>query len=618
MFGFPGLFFIFALSQSEGSPTQQKSILFINYRQRDLTRQAASARGSDVVPMGPLRPKNNKTMMYDLFAEFYENSSDEKPRYNVMMGHHSFFDGDLEKEGFVEDPDSDDGYLDYVKDNVSQEDLEKWTQPHFEEEMVNIFLDEENERIRIKAFEVELIDGKKPPFGVMISRNFVQFYYSEDMAPVFFSDSEKVDEDGKKTCWFRVPLILLKRHFNVKTMMEVKEKLSEMAKEKNWSYDELKNLFHNEYHPATVMPDLEDSNYKNIIIDPPYMNYYYDYEDKLKCLHAKAMFLLSVGDINEGKRLLEKAFKMGYLTAGKNLAYGYRSGWFGEIDVDAQLKILRKLVRKGHAGAMNDYGYAYSCGCGVKKSVRLAKFWFEKAIKAGNEIAMGNLAYYYLFEDKTKANRELGMKYLLKSVELGHEQAMNILGQCYELGIGVEKDGAKAFKWYKEAIENNAGAFAEYNLANCYYKGIGTDVDLTKAEEWAMLAAQHGYAPNRKLIDGHILVEDWVAVAKQGKVVLFVRKEDKDNPKALGMLVRCDKSNCYSFGLVQKFLKFRMMEIIPDDIKEHNSFRDILAFNVSKDCIRQMKDNFRRQIEIWNNLENKWDYDFTEEFHCQS
>ncbi|MBO4499733.1 MAG: SEL1-like repeat protein [Bacteroidaceae bacterium] len=557
-------------------------------------------------------------MMYDLFAEFYENSSDGKPSYEVMMGHHSFSDGELEKEGFIEDPNSDDGYLDYIKDNVNQEDLEKWTHPHFEEEMMNIFLDEEYERIRIKAFEVELIDGKKPPFGVMISRNFVQFYYSEDMAPVFFSDSDKVDEDGKKTCWFRVPLILLKRHFNVMTMMEVKEKLSEMANEKNWSYDELKELFHNEYHPSTVMPDLEDSNYKNIIIDPPYMNYYYDYEDKLECLHAKAMFLLSVGDIDEGKRLLEEAFKMGYLSAGINLAYGYRSGWFGEIDVDAQLKILRKLVRKGHAGAMNDYGYAYSCGCGVKKSVRLAKFWFEKSIKAGNEFAMGNLAYYYLFEDKTKTNIDLGIKYVLKSIELGNEQAMNILGKCYELGIGVEKDGAKAFKWYKEAIEKNAGAFAEYNLANCYYKGIGTDVDLTKAKEWAMLAAQHGYAPNKKLIDGHILVEDWVAVAYQRNVVLFVRKEDLDNPKALGMLVHCDNTMSYSFGLVQKFLKFWMMDILPDDKKKQDYYRLLLLDTCSINCICQMRNDFKRQIEVWNQLEIKWDYAFTEEFHYKS
>ena len=557
-------------------------------------------------------------MMYDLFAEFYENSSDEKPRYTVMMGCHKFSDGELEKEGFVEDPDSDDGYLDYLKDNVNQEDLEKWTQPRFDEEMVSIFLDEEYERIRIKAFEVQLYNGKKQPFGVMISKNFVEFFYSEDMAPVFFSDSEKDDENGKKTCWFRVPLLLLKRHFNVKTMMEVKEKLSEMANEKNWSYDELKELFHNEYHPASVIPAPQNSQCKYNIVDPPYLYYDYDYNDELDCMHGKAMFLLSLGDINEGKDLLEKAFKKGNLTAGKNLAYGYCSGWFGDIDLDAQLKILRKLIRKGYAGAMNDYGFAYHGGLGVKKSVRLAKFWYEKAINAGNAIAMGNLAYYYLFEDKTKANIDLGMKYLLKSIELGHEQAMNILGQCYELGIGVEKDGTKAFKWYKEAIENNAGAFAEYNLANCYYRGIGTDVDLTKAKEWAMLAAQHGYAPNRKLIDGHILVEDWVAVAYQRNVVLFVRKEDMDNPKALGMLVHCDNTMSYSFGLVQKFLKFWMMDILPDDKKKQDYYRLILLDTCSINCICQMRNDFKRQIEVWNQLEIKWDYAFTEEFHYKS
>ena len=41
---------------------------------------------------------------YGLFAEFYENSSDEKPCYKVMMGCHKILDGELMKVmGFYED-----------------------------------------------------------------------------------------------------------------------------------------------------------------------------------------------------------------------------------------------------------------------------------------------------------------------------------------------------------------------------------------------------------------------------------------------------------------------------------------------------------------------------------
>ena len=52
-------------------------------------------------------------MKYDLFAEFYENSS-EKPRYVVWMG--SIYPktvNELESMGFQESVS--DGYLDYVK-----------------------------------------------------------------------------------------------------------------------------------------------------------------------------------------------------------------------------------------------------------------------------------------------------------------------------------------------------------------------------------------------------------------------------------------------------------------------------------------------------------------------
>ena len=73
-------------------------------------------------------------MKYGLFAEFYENSSDEKPCHTVFMGCRNLHEGEL-----VE------------KDNATQQDLEKLTDPEYDNEMINVLFDQEYERIRIVA-----------------------------------------------------------------------------------------------------------------------------------------------------------------------------------------------------------------------------------------------------------------------------------------------------------------------------------------------------------------------------------------------------------------------------------------------------------------------------------
>ena len=67
-------------------------------------------------------------MMYDLFADFYEKSSDSQPKYTVLMG--SYYPktiNEMEKLGFSVDPDSTPGFVDYVKE-VKEDELQDWVQ----------------------------------------------------------------------------------------------------------------------------------------------------------------------------------------------------------------------------------------------------------------------------------------------------------------------------------------------------------------------------------------------------------------------------------------------------------------------------------------------------------
>lgn len=442
-------------------------------------------------------------MKYDLFAEFYENS--KEPSYVVWMGClHTHLINELELMGFKEDPKTDNGYLDYYKE-ATEEDLQKLTELGFICEMMDVMDAGEYDKIVIKAEELEVIDdeGHYPDMGVLVGDTFVKFMNSTPMTPVFF---ELMDEKNECVDWFRVPVIKLKRHFKVLTLMEIKKKLEDMNHEKSWTYNELEKVFFKqESKPAIVdqtikrKPNSDFTGSISCMITLPHEVLEYDYSDEADCIYAKSFYDLMDGHIQEGKQMLEESYKMGNLHAGNALAYGYGVGWFGERNYSEHLKLLRKLVRKRFAPAMSQYAFAYENGIGVKRNKRLSLFWYEKAIEGGSATALGNMANYYMFEEEGRPNLKKGVEYVMKAADMGNEQAMNDLGLAYQYGLVTgEEDGDNAFKWYNLAIENAAGANAEHNLARCYEKGIGTKIDLEKSEEFERLAIKHGYKPKKK------------------------------------------------------------------------------------------------------------------------
>ncbi len=65
------------------------------------------------------------------------------------------------------------------------------------------------------------------------------------------------------------------------------------------------------------------------------------------------------------------------------------------------------------------------------------------------------------------------------------------IGKMHCYGLGTQQDYEKAFKWFlKSAEEGNR--FAQYSLGNLYYYGNGTDKDLSQAFQWYMKSAEQG------------------------------------------------------------------------------------------------------------------------------
>lgn len=184
-------------------------------------------------------------MMYDLFAEFYVNSSDSQPKYTVLMG--SYYPktmNEMENLGFSVAPDSNPGFIDYVKE-VKEDELQNWVYDGFMGEMMDV-LDANRFyfKIQLYAREVEAIDddGHYPSRGVMIGKTFVRFEHSDLNSPVFFEDMT-LGPHGGNGLWFRTPVKRLKRLFKVMTLVEVMEKMKELADGKPWSFNQLRRYF---------------------------------------------------------------------------------------------------------------------------------------------------------------------------------------------------------------------------------------------------------------------------------------------------------------------------------------------------------------------------------------
>lgn len=181
-------------------------------------------------------------MLYDLLAFFYEKADDKKCRYCVPLG----FVGYSALEGFNEDPDSTDGYTDYILRNAQYDDLVRLVQWPYESELNDVYSsDKLFERIEIRASELDVLDddGTIGARGVTISEVFVQFEETAPSSPVVFYNAvfENIKKNTKR---FQVPLKKLKNYFAVLTMFEVMERLDKyFGKGLPWTFEQLKKYF---------------------------------------------------------------------------------------------------------------------------------------------------------------------------------------------------------------------------------------------------------------------------------------------------------------------------------------------------------------------------------------
>ena len=185
--------------------------------------------------------------MYDLFAEFYVNSSDSTPKYKVLLGR--FCPDDIGLIEVVKCQKASPERQEYVSDEVTEGNLLDLVQPGYTSELHDVLNKrsclQRITRIVLRAIMVDESDESRifpTNRAVKICDTCVRFEFTDPDSPVFFEDMTP-GPDGGNGLWFRVPVKRLKRCFKVLTITEVMERLKVFDTERPWSFNQLRRYF---------------------------------------------------------------------------------------------------------------------------------------------------------------------------------------------------------------------------------------------------------------------------------------------------------------------------------------------------------------------------------------
>ena len=234
-----------------------------------------------------------------------------------------------------------------------------------------------------------------------------------------------------------------------------------------------------------------------------------------------------------------KAADQGYGPAQSELGALYLRGIGVPKDEAQAIVWVRRAAEQGEVIAQSDLGMLYLNGQGVEQDNAQALVWLRKAAEQGSAAGQHNLASLYqrgsagLAKDDDEAKRwygkaalqdrsQLGVSQsrmalclyrreyevwcseaespgafgpvedLVAAAERGDTQAQTRLGDIYGKGIGVQKDEAQSFNWYRKAA--TAGyAPAQTRLGYLYSTGVGVAKNEDASIAWYCEAAAQGY-----------------------------------------------------------------------------------------------------------------------------
>lgn len=191
-------------------------------------------------------------------------------------------------------------------------------------------------------------------------------------------------------------------------------------------------------------------------------------------------------------KCFQKAYEMGCKEALVDIGVCYMRGYGVKKDTEKGAKLITACYENGMPHSYHAYGRMLELGEGVEQDLEKAFECYTKATEWGEMRAFSNLGAMYLTGSGCEKDVDKGIEAFKRGHDFSEPMCSANLGLMYLKGIlGVEKDHDKAFKYLSRAVElGNIPSYAR--LADCYDKGLGCDKDVTRADDLYSMAYAKG------------------------------------------------------------------------------------------------------------------------------
>ena len=211
-----------------------------------------------------------------------------------------------------------------------------------------------------------------------------------------------------------------------------------------------------------------------------------------------------------GVKCLTRAAEYGSADANLILGDLYVKGDVLSRDVDRALNYYNLAAELGYYEGFERAADIYYTGVLKPKNRFLASELYEKAADLGGEDAKNKLKKMeserdeYLSLALTAQRRgsfDDAFNHAAHACDLGSAPAATLLGKYFSDGLGIEENKKTAFLWYRFAYERGEKN-AIFPLAECYELGLGTNRNYDEAIRLYKIALSDGIELSRDRIDG--------------------------------------------------------------------------------------------------------------------
>ena len=173
--------------------------------------------------------------------------------------------------------------------------------------------------------------------------------------------------------------------------------------------------------------------------------------------------------------------------------------YFNRRNYKAAHRFYLSAARLGHAEAQSVVAYMYYIGQGITRDTGQAFAWNRRAAELGNAAAKTTLAHLYTLGQGTRKDYALAIIWAGRAVIAGSLRGYCHLGNLHSKGFGVAKDDKAAFKYFLAGARKR-DRWCMFETGKAYETGAGVQRNRARALRWYRLSADKGDSRAREAL----------------------------------------------------------------------------------------------------------------------